>query len=58
MIFRPGSRVVLTDTARSLFPDIGTRVGVVQLVDGWIVVRWAGSPYTTRSPATDLEEAP
>jgi hypothetical protein len=46
---------VLTDQARSRFPDIGTRAGTVMAVDGWIIVQWDKQDWQTRLPATDLE---
>jgi hypothetical protein len=46
---------VLTEEARSRFPDIGTRAGTVLAVDGWLLVAFDKLDWQTRLPASDLE---
>lgn len=54
------ARVRLTPSARRDFPDIGTREGTVEMVDGWLVVRWDRMEGTARVPgeAVEVQHAP
>lgn len=55
MTIAKGSRVRLTEDARSRFPDIGTRTGVVRWVENFAVVEWQRIDGDIRVPAADLE---
>lgn len=57
MTFEALTRVRLTPSAQSRFPDIGTGGGVVLRIDGWVVVQWRGSDRESRVPEGDLEVA-
>lgn len=55
---RAGDRVRLTAEARAevwKFWDVGTRVGTVVAVDGWLIIEWVGVPERHRIPAKDIE---
>jgi len=50
------NRVVLTPSACSRFPDLGTRTGVLMRRSGeWVVVRWDGMDGETWFPGADIE---
>lgn len=51
---KAGERVTLSAEARSRFPDIGIRVGTIEAIDGWIVVKFTGLPMSIRVPESDL----
>lgn len=53
-----GQRIRLTAEARAegwKFRDVGTRIGTVAAVDGWLIIEWDGIPERHRIPATDIE---
>lgn len=50
------NRVVLTSSARSRFPDLGTRAGALTRRSGdWAIVQWHGVEGETWIPAIDIE---
>jgi hypothetical protein len=50
-----GELVRLTDDARRRFPDIGTEIGVIDALDGWIAVYWKRLGFRSRHPSIELE---
>ena len=50
-----GDRVVLTEEARSRFPDLGTRAGIVVMMDGHPVIEWDGKDFRVRLSPEYLE---
>lgn len=50
------ARIRLTPAARSRFPDIGERDGVMLRTEtGWAIVKWRGRNDETRLPVEDVE---
>lgn len=52
---KPGTRLVLTQEARSRFPVLGTRASTLVNVEHWLVVRFDGDDMHVRLPPEDFE---
>ena len=50
-----GDRVKLAPAAKSLFPDLAQREGIVDAIDGWPLISWQGLDAQTRIDPIFLE---